>query len=76
MCLRGCWSTDPTDPALSKNKKVILQNVGQLVFFNLLFSDFSKKKEEIKHNKHINNQNLINNHNQIIHLAFFSVFTM
>ena len=27
-----CWSTGPTDPILSKNKKVILQNFGQLAF--------------------------------------------
>ena len=42
-----CWSTSPTDPILSKNKK-ILQNFGQLAFFlNLLFS----AKKEIKYNK-------------------------
>ena len=25
-----CWSTDQTDPTLSKNKKTILLNFGQL----------------------------------------------
>ena len=35
-----CWSTGPTDPILSKNKKTILQNCGQLAFLNLLFSAF------------------------------------
>ena len=28
-----CWSTSPTNPTLSKNKKVILQNAGQLAIF-------------------------------------------
>ena len=27
------WSTGPTDPALRKSKKMILQNFGQLAFF-------------------------------------------
>ena len=40
-----CWPMDPTDPTLSKNKKIILQNFGQLAFFNLLFSAFSRKKK-------------------------------
>ena len=40
------WSKDPTEPTLSKNKKLILKNV-----FCFL------KKKEIKQNKHINNQN-------------------
>ena len=35
-----CWSTVPTDPTLSKNKTMILQNFGQLAFLNLLFSAF------------------------------------
>ena len=51
------------NPTLSKSQKkgkrkklIIFQNFGQLAFFNLLFSAFLKKKE-LKHNKHINNQN-------------------
>ena len=28
-----CWSTCLADPILSKNKKMILQNFGQLAFF-------------------------------------------
>ena len=28
-----CWSTGQTDPILSKNKKLILQNFCQLAFF-------------------------------------------
>ena len=71
MCLRGCWSTDPTDPTLSKNKKLILQNVGQLFFLIYYLLIFQTKKKEIKHKEHINNRNPINYHNQIIHLAFF-----
>ena len=51
-----CWSTGPTDPTLSKSKKIILQNVDQLAFFQSIIFCFLKKKE-IKHNKHINNQN-------------------
>ena len=35
-----CWSKAPTGPTLSKNKKLMLQNFGQLAFFNLLFSAF------------------------------------
>ena len=34
-----CWSTGPTDTILSKNKK-ILQNFGELAFFNLPFSGY------------------------------------
>ena len=35
------WSAGPTDPTLSKNKKIILQNFGQLAFvFNLLVFAF------------------------------------
>ena len=44
---------DPTDPSLSKNKKIILQNVRQLAFLNSIIFCFLKKKET-KHNKHIN----------------------
>ena len=39
------WSTGPTHSILNKNKK-ILQNFGQLAFFNLLFSAFWKKKKK------------------------------
>ena len=39
-----CWSTGPTDPILSKNKKTILQNCGQLAFFKSLIFCFLKKK--------------------------------
>ena len=35
-----CWSTGPTDTILSKNKKIILQNFGELAFFNLPFSGY------------------------------------
>ena len=51
-----CWSTGPTDPTLSKNKTMILQNFGQLAFFKSVIFCFLKKKE-IKYNKYINNQN-------------------
>ena len=27
-----CWSTGPTDPILSRNRTIILQNFGQLAF--------------------------------------------
>ena len=30
----------PTDPILNKSKKMILQNFGQLAFFNLLLPTF------------------------------------
>ena len=46
----------PTEPTLSKNKKIILQNFGQLAFFESIIFCFFRKKE-IKYNKHINNQN-------------------
>ena len=49
-------STGPTDPTLCKNKKIILQNFGQLTFSKSIIFCFLKKKD-IKHNKHINNQN-------------------
>ena len=51
-----CWFTGPTDPTLNKNKKIILKTFGQLAFFKSITFCFLKKKE-IKHNKHINNQN-------------------
>ena len=38
-----CWSTGTTDPILSKIKKMILQNFGQLTFF-------LEKEKETKHN--------------------------
>ena len=47
----------PTDPTLSKNKKIILQNLGQLAFFKSIFFWFSLKKKQTKLNKHTNNQN-------------------
>ena len=45
-----CWSTcptdRPTDPILSKNKKIVLQNFGQLAFFLIYyFLLFEKKKK-------------------------------
>ena len=36
------WSTGPTDPILSKNKKIILQNFGQLAFLIYYFLLFEK----------------------------------
>ena len=39
-----------TDHILSKNKKVILQNFGQLAFLKSIIFLYLKKKE-IKHNK-------------------------
>ena len=36
-----CWSTGLTYPILSKNKKIILQNFGQLTFF------LKKKKQNL-----------------------------
>ena len=46
-----------TDPILSKNKKIILQNFGLLDFsFIYSFLIFEKKKE-IKHLTYINSQN-------------------
>ena len=39
-----CWSTSPTDPILSKNKK-ILQNFGQLAFFKSII--LCKKRNKI-----------------------------
>ena len=51
-----CWSLAPADSTLSKNKKIILKISGQQAFYSLLFSSLLKKNE-IKHNEHINNQN-------------------
>ena len=45
-----------TDPTLSKSKKIILQNFGQLDFF-LIYYFLLFEEIEIKHNKHINNLN-------------------
>ena len=53
----------PTDPTFSKNKKIILQNIGHwlfLIYFFFFFFFFLfcyLKKKEIKHNEHINNHN-------------------
>ena len=45
----------PTDPTLSKNKKIILQNFGQVAFFKSIIFCFLKKKKkkrkEIKQSK-------------------------
>ena len=38
----------PTDPTLSKNKKIILQNFGQVAFFKSIIFCFLKKKKEKK----------------------------
>ena len=46
-----CWSTGPTNPILSKSKKIILQNFDQLAFFKYIIFCFLNKKNEIKHNK-------------------------
>ena len=47
-----CWSTGPTDPILSKNKKIILQNSGQLAFVKSIFCFLkNEKQKEIKHDK-------------------------
>ena len=40
---------DPTDPILSKNKKIILQNFGQLSFF-LIYYFLLFDKTKIKKN--------------------------
>ena len=40
-----CWSTGPTDPILSKNKKLILQNFVQLAFFKSIIFCFLKKNK-------------------------------
>ena len=44
------WFTGLTDPILSKNKKMILHNFGQLTSFLSIIFCFLKKKE-IKYNK-------------------------
>ena len=31
----NCWSMGPSDPNLSKSKKIILQNFGQLCFLKI-----------------------------------------
>ena len=49
----------PTDPTLSKNKKIILQNFGQVAFFKSIIFCFLKKK---KRNK--TKQTFINNQSQ------------
>ena len=43
-----CWSTGPTDPISSKNKKIILQNFGQLAFLkSFSFCFFGKKHNKL-----------------------------
>ena len=39
------WSKEPTDPILSKTKKIILQNFGQLAFLIYYFLLFEKNKK-------------------------------
>ena len=41
-----CWPAGPTDPILSKNKKIILQNFGQLaiIYYFLLFEKRIRNK--------------------------------
>ena len=47
-----------SDPILSKNKKIILQNFGQLVFLLIYyFLLFEKKKKPKTQQTSINNQN-------------------
>ena len=41
-----CWSTGPTDPILSKNKKIILQNSGQLAFLKSIFCFLKNEKQK------------------------------
>ena len=57
----------PTDPTLSKNKKIILQNFGQVAFFKSIIFCFLKKKKK-KRNK--TKQTFINNQSQE---AFISI---
>ena len=53
-----CWSMGPTDPILSKNQKIILQNSGQLAFFKIYyFLLFDKKHRNKIKQTNINNQN-------------------
>ena len=42
----NCWFTGSSDPILSKSKKIILQNFGQLAFFKIYcFLLFEKNKK-------------------------------
>ena len=41
----------PTDPTLSKNKKIILQNFVQVAFFKYIIFCLLKKKKKKKKNK-------------------------
>ena len=43
-----CWSTDPTDPFLNKNKKIKLQNFVQLFFFLIYYFLLFEKKRRNK----------------------------
>ena len=54
----NCWSTGPTDPILSKNKKIILQDFDQLASFLIYYFLLLEK------NKKQNTKNLYNNQNQ------------
>ena len=48
----------PTDPILSKNQKIILQNSGQLAFFKIYyFLLFDKKHRNKITQTNINNRN-------------------
>ena len=49
-----CWSTGPTVPILSKNKKIMLQNFGQLAF---LHSTFWEKIRNKTYQTYVYNQN-------------------
>ena len=40
-----CWSTGPTDPILSKHKKIILKAFGQMTFFIYYFPHFEKRSK-------------------------------
>ena len=49
----------PTDPTLSKNKKIILQNFGQVAFFKSIILCFLKKKKKRKERKEIKQSKLL-----------------
>ena len=54
----------PTDPTLSKNKKIILQNFGQVAFFKSIIFCFLKKKKRKKKKRNKTKQTFINNQSQ------------
>ena len=60
----------PTDPTLSKNKKIILQNFGQVAFFKSIIFCFLKKKKRKKKKRNKTKQTFINNQSQE---AFISI---